>query len=145
MSAPGTTSHSIAVAAAGVAIVTLIPVALYQCGGIRRLPDPPGAYFDSEGITSSKAAHPLGVPDSLPGLASYAATLALLVAARRSSTARAVLHAKLVADGSLAAINMTRQVVSFRKLCSWCTGTALATAVLVPAGLDFMNKRSPVA
>jgi uncharacterized membrane protein len=142
VSTPGKTAHTLAIAAAGTAIATLIPVALYQCGSIPHLPDPPGAYFASEAITSSKAAHPLGIPDSLPGLASYGISMALLLAARKSSTARTLLHAKLLADGSLAAINMTRQIISFRKLCSWCTGTALATAVLVPAGLAFLKKRS---
>ena len=145
MSTPGKTAHVIAIAATSTAIATLIPVALYQCGSIPRLPDPPGAYFDSEAITSSKAAHPLGIPDSFPGLASYGTTLALLIAARKSPTARTLLHAKLIADASLAAINMTRQLVSFRKLCSWCTGTALATAVLVPTGLHFLNRQSPAA
>jgi len=64
----------------------------------------------------------------------YGATLALALAARGSRTGRTLLRAKLLADGGMAAVNVTRQVVSFRKLCSWCTATALATAVLVVAG-----------
>jgi hypothetical protein len=50
---------------------------------------------------------------------------------------------KLLFDGSMAAINVTRQLLSFRKLCSWCTGTALATAVLVVAGNRYASE--PVA
>jgi uncharacterized membrane protein len=130
-----------AIAAASAAIATLVPVALYQCHAIENLPDPPGAWFDSEEITSSKAAHPLGVPDSLPGLASYGVTLALAILSRRSVLARKLFGAKVVLDGGLATVNVIRQVLSFRKLCSWCTGTALMTAVLVPAGRKYVKSR----
>jgi uncharacterized membrane protein len=135
-------ARSTAIMAASAAIATLVPVALYQCHAIRKLPDPPGAWFDSEKITSSKDAHPMGVPDSLPGLASYSVTLALAIASRQSPVARRIFAAKLVADGAMASYNVVRQVVSFRRLCSWCTGTALATAVLVPAGLKYVRSRS---
>ena len=128
------TSYVIALSAASAAIATLLPVALYQCHTIDHLPDPPGPYFDSDRITMGKSAHPLGIPDSLLGLASYGVTMALILAARRSQPGRTLLRAKLLLDGGMAAINFSRQVISFRKLCSWCTGTALATAVLVAAG-----------
>ena len=134
-------SRKIAVAAAGVALLTLIPVALYQTHVIETLPDPPGPWFDSPGITRSKAARPLGIPDGLLGLGSYGVTLALLLAARRSGLAAKLLQAKLVADGGAAGFNVVRQAVSFRKFCSWCTATALATAVLVPAGLRYARAR----
>jgi len=127
-------SYAVTITAASVAIATLVPIALYQCHAIDHLPDPPGPYFDSDRITASKSAHPLGVPDGLLGLVIYGATLALALAARGSRTGRTLLRAKLLADGGMAAVNVTRQVVSFRKLCSWCTATALATAVLVVAG-----------
>lgn len=132
-------SYVTTLSATSVTILTLLPIALYQCHAIYHLPDPPGSYFDSHRITASKSAHPLGIPDSLLGLASYGTTMALVFAARRSQTGRTLLRAKLLIDGSMAAINVTRQVVSFRKLCSWCTGTALATAVLVAAGWRYAN------
>ena len=70
-------------------IATLIPLAMKQLGGIDHLPDPPGAVFDSDAITGSKAAHPLGVPDSLPGMANFGMTLALVLggAGRREGAA----------------------------------------------------------
>lgn len=130
------TSYVATLSAASVTIGMLIPIALYQCHVINHLPDPPGPYFDSDRITASKSAHPCGIPDSLLGIGSFGITTALIFAARRSDTGRNLLRTKLLMDGSLAAINVTRQVVSFRKLCSWCTGTALATAVLVIAGRE---------
>ncbi len=90
--------------------------------------------FDSERITLSAAAHPLGVPDSFLGLASYGTTLALLLLADRNKVVRRLLGVKLAGDAGLATFNVVRQVVSFGKLCSWCTGTALATAAIVYGG-----------
>jgi uncharacterized membrane protein len=127
-------SNDLLLASCAVALATLVPVALYQTGIIANLPDPPFALFDSETITSSKIAHPLGIPDALLGLASFGFTLALAVCAQRNPTARKALGAKLALDGSMAVFKAGRQMVSFGKLCSWCTATALAAAVMVYAG-----------
>ncbi len=115
-------------------VATLIPVLLYQTNVIRSLPDPPSPLFDSDEITKSRMAPPAGIPDSIPGLASFGTTLALVVLAKQSRVARRALGAKLLLDGSAAAFNVSRQVVGFAKLCSWCTGTALAAFVTVYAG-----------
>ena len=123
-----------AVIGCGLALGALVPVALYQSGMIAALPDPEGKLFDSEKVTSSKAAHPFGVPDSYLGLASYGTTLGLVLLSERSKAARRLLGAKLVGDAGFAAFNVVRQVVSFGKVCSWCTGTALATALIVYGG-----------
>jgi uncharacterized membrane protein len=125
--------------ACSAAIVTLVPVALHQLGALKHLPDPPCAAFDSDSITESQAAHPLGIPDGLLGLASYSTTMALMLAARKDDHAKHLLALKLAADGSLAAFNVVRQVVQFRKLCSWCTGTAAATAIMLFASRDIMR------
>lgn len=128
--------RALAVTGCCVALATLVPVALFQAKVLEVLPDPPGSVFDSERITSSATAHPLGIPDSFLGLASYGATLGLVLLSKQSTTARRLLGAKLVGDAGLAAFNVVRQVVSFGKLCSWCTGTALATALVVYGGRD---------
>jgi uncharacterized membrane protein len=141
MSNEAKSAHTTAVTGAALALATLVPVALYQTGMLRRLPDPPGAIFDSEWITSSTDAHPMGIPDGLLGLGSYGATLALLLAAPSSGIVRALLSAKLAGDGSMAAFNVVKQVVKFRRVCSWCTGTALATGLLVTAGRRYLKQR----
>jgi uncharacterized membrane protein len=125
-----------ALVACAAALATLIPVTLFQTGVLSSLPDPPGNVFASEQITSSKEAHPLGIPDGILGLGSYAATFTLILLARRSPAARKLLGAKLMLDGSMAAFNVVRQVVSFGKVCSWCTCTAVATAALVWSGRE---------
>lgn len=115
-------------------LATLVPVALKQTGAIDHLPDPPCGLFDSDRITGSKTAHPLGVPDSLLGLASFGTTLALMLLARRNRSARVLLGGKLAADAAFASFNLVRQVVEFRQLCSWCTGTAVAALTMSAAG-----------
>ena len=126
--------QGIALAACGAAIGTLVAVALFQSGAVKHLPDPPGSIFDSERITLSKTAHPLGIPDSYVGLGSYAGTFALLLLGNRYRWARRALGYKLAADAGAASFNAVRQVAEFGKLCSWCTGTALATAAMVYGG-----------
>jgi uncharacterized membrane protein len=123
-----------------VTIATLIPVTLYQTGVLSSLPDPPSRIFDSEAITTSKVAHPLGVPDGVLGLASFGTTLALILAARRSPIAKRLLGAKLTMDAAAGAFNAGRQVVSFGKLCSWCTGTAIAAGMMAYAGRDLIRE-----
>lgn len=125
--------------ATSAALLTLIPVAGRQMGLIDHLPDPPAEIFASDQITGSSMAHPLGIPDSLLGIASYSATLGLVLLARRCPLARKLLAVKLVADGAAAGFNTVRQVTGFRKLCSWCTATAVCTGVMVLAGRELIE------
>jgi uncharacterized membrane protein len=106
-----------AAAACGVALVSLGPVVLHQ----------------------SKAAHPFGVPDGLLGVASYGATMALLLAARGQPKVRPLLAVKLAGDAGFAGFNVVRQIVQFRRVCSWCMLTALATGVMVYAGRKMLT------
>jgi len=121
-------------ASTSIALASLVPVALYQSRLIPALPDPSLRIFDSERITKSKTAHPLGIPDGWLGLASFGTTFVLVLLGRRSSTARKLLGVKLVMDASVGAFNAVRQIVEFRKLCSWCTATALSAATMAYAG-----------
>ena len=135
-----TGSDTLLIGACCTALATLAPVTLYQVGALHRLPDPPLPVFDSEQITMSHAAHPFGIPDGLLGLASFAGTLALTLLARRHHAAKKMLGAKLTLDAAAAAFNATRQVVSFGKLCSWCTGTAIAAGVMAYAGRETIQE-----
>ena len=125
--------NALLITAASAALLTLLPVAAHQLGVLGHLPDPPGELFASDRITGSKAAHPLGIPDSLLGLGSYGITLSLILLATSHPKARRFLTLKLLGDGAVAAFNIVRQVAMFGKICSWCTGTALCSAVMVVA------------
>jgi uncharacterized membrane protein len=128
------------ITATSVSLATLIPVSLHQLGIVERLPDPPLAVFDSNAITSSKMAHPFGIPDSLLGIASYGVTLGLAIISPRGAVIRRALAAKLAFDGGLAATNSVRQVIVFRKLCSWCMGTAACTFLSVWMARHFIRR-----
>ena len=128
------------VRASAACMVSLVPVALYQLKMIRHLPDPPCRLFDSDRITGSRMAHPYGIPDSLLGLASYATTLGLALTASGSPVIRRALAVKIALDGSVAGANSVRQVVSFRRVCSWCMATVLASAALVWSGRELLQE-----
>jgi uncharacterized membrane protein len=129
-------SDKLLIAASCTALATLVPVALYQTGVLGGLADPPLRIFDSERVTTSSAAHALGIPDGWLGLGSFGATLALALLTRRHPKIKKLLGAKLTLDASVAVLNATRQVVSFGKLCSWCTATAISAGVMAYAGRD---------
>jgi len=132
-------ANGLLIAATSTAILTLLPIAAHQLGLLKHLPDPPLWIFNSDKITDSDSAHPLGIPDSLLGLGSYGITLALLLLAQKDRRANKVLALKLVMDGSVAGFNVVKQVGSFRRLCSWCTATALCTAAMLYAGRDLIR------
>jgi uncharacterized membrane protein len=131
----------IAVIANVCSIAALVPIALYQMGYIRHLPDPSSPVFDSDLITGSKAAHPMGIPDALLGIGNFAITLLLLTRFTRNSALKPILLSKLLLDGGLAATNSIRQVKLFRKICFWCALTAGAAAVTTLSGLSSVRSR----
>ena len=121
-----------AIACCCAAITSLVPVALLQLHAIKDLPDPPGRIFNSKKIVTSKSAYRFVIPDGVLGLGSYGVTLALLVAAKPSRPlVQKALRAKLALDGTMAVRNARKQVTQFGRICSWCMGTAIATAGVV--------------
>jgi uncharacterized membrane protein len=123
-----------AVWACSAAMVTLGVVAARQFGVVQQLPDPKGVMWDSNGIVMSKEAHPAGVPDSVLGLASYGATLGLLLLSEDTEWIRPIAKAKLGMDAAAAAANTVRQVAVFGRMCSWCMATVACTAAMVALG-----------
>jgi uncharacterized membrane protein len=133
------------IAASSAALASLIPVALYQFGVIPRLPDPPARIFNSERIVRSRSAHILGLPDSVPGLASYGITLGLVLAARRRPRIRPLLAAKLAGDGAIAVTKAATQVIQLGRLCSWCLVTTACTAAMVYSGRRLLAQSASCA
>ena len=121
-------ARSAALASAGGAVLVLSCIVLRQISVVKHLPDPPGEAWDSDGIVMSKAAHPFGIPDGVIGLASYAVTAGLIASGSE------LVRVKLVVDAGSAGFNVVRQVVEFRKVCSWCMLVAACTGSLVRFG-----------
>lgn len=123
---------NIAIACCCVAIASLVPVVLMQLKVIENLPDPPGWIFDSTKIVTAKGSYKLGIPDGLLGIGSYSLTLALLLTAGPSQPLlQQALRGKLALDATMAIKHAKKQVSQFKRVCSWCMGTAIATAGLV--------------
>jgi uncharacterized membrane protein len=109
-------------AASCTAVASLVPVALYQLHLISKLPDPPLSVFDSEQITMSKTAHPMGIPDGLLGLASFGTTLTLALLAKQNRTAKKLLGVKLGMDASGRRIWQALLVVHRHRIVCRCHG-----------------------
>lgn len=129
---PGSNYRGMAIACCCVAMGSLVPVFLLQFRVIDDLPEFPARLFNSKKIVMSKTAFPLGIPDSLLGLSSYGVTLILLFTAKPGRPwLQLALRGKLLLDGTLAARKTRKQITRFGRVCSWCMGTAAATAGVV--------------
>lgn len=123
---------NVAVACCCVAIASLVPVVLKQLNVIDNLPDPPGWMFDSTKIVTADGSYKLGIPDGILGIGSYSLTLALLLNAGPSQPLlQKALRSKLALDATMAVRHAKKQVSQFKRICSWCMVTAIATAGVV--------------
>lgn len=128
------------------ALATLAPVALVQLHITKDLPDPPGRWFNSKQVVTSKGSYRLGIPDGLLGLASYGVTMGLLLSATpERPLMRRLLHGKLALDATMALRNVRKQVSEHKSICSWCLGTAVATAGMVFFGRSSRDSGPPRA
>lgn len=130
-------------ALAGVALGDSVPVALRQLGVIRRLPDPPWRGFDSNQVTTSPEAFPLGVPDALPAIALYLTELGLVALRRRRESRwldRAL--AACVAAGALAGSYYLYEMIAVeKKACAWCIVAQAAGWAMVPLAWRLVRRR----
>src|SRR5881392_3924437 len=62
---------------AALAAIDAVVVGLRQTGVLRRLPEPPGRVWDSNGIVTSRAAYVVGVPDAPLAAAVFATAMVL--------------------------------------------------------------------
>lgn len=114
-------------------------VGLYQFGLIRRVPEPAVPGLDADAVDASGEAYVLlRTPDSALGIASAGVTLALagMGGARRAEEQPLIplaLLAKTVVDAAGGLYLTAEQLTKHRKICSWCTVSAIALLASVPA------------
>ncbi len=130
MSSRSNSNDPLLLAACATAFATLIPPVLRQTGAIKHLPDP---LANADRIVTSSEARPFGVPAAFLGLATFAATFGLALAARNSTLARRLLGGAVVLDGAVAAYDLTLEAVAFRQLSTWSLATAAATTIMIVA------------
>lgn len=111
-------------------------VLLFQTGTIRHLACP---FFGSgcERISSSKTAHPFGVPDAILGVAGYTAMLLVTeFGGRARSRTQPILPILAFCGGTIAfgtSLYLTwRQRAEFHTFCFWCLTSAAISTALYP-------------
>jgi uncharacterized membrane protein len=128
-------------AAALVAGASYLPVVAYQAGLLRHLPEPPLPGLDADKVDASPEAYwPGSTPDAALGLLQAAATMALAGMGpqdrwRTSPWIPLLLAAKAAGDAAGAALLTAEQVTRHRRICSYCTVAAAATAATLPLAL----------
>ena len=108
-------------------------VALRQTGVIKRLPEVPVDGFDAEGVTLSRTAFALGVPDATLSVASLAANIPLAAAGAsdRGPWLPIAAAAKAGAESAASVWYLRRE----KSWCSYCLVAALANFAVFSLGL----------
>lgn len=124
-----------------VAIVDSALVTLSQMGAVRRLPDPPLKFFDSNAVTHSKPAYLFGLPDAALATCNYTLNLVLASAggSRRAGRSRAW-SALLLANcvgGAIGALGyLADMLFDQKRLCTYCLTAIGINFALVPLALS---------
>jgi uncharacterized membrane protein len=116
------------------AIADFTVIALYQTGVIRHLPDPPWRVFDSDAISGSREAYPLGVPDAALALVYHGVVWTLAGAGGSARSGRSprldVALGAAACAGAAAALAYLVEMTRMRRVCVYCltaAGLELAT------------------
>ena len=117
---------------------------LRQAGVIRHLPDPPIRGFRADRVATSRIAYPLGIPDSLLGVAVFTPDLLATTIGRDRFRRHPRLALGLGLRSAAAAMFATWHLVQMptraRAWCAYCLTADLATwaifALTVPDTLD---------
>ena len=114
-------------------------VGLYQFGLLRSVPEPPLPGLGADAVDASGEAYVMGrTPDSTLGIISGGITLALagMGGAQRASehpVLPLMLFAKTLVDAANGAYLTAEQLTKHKKICSFCTVSAIALVASVPA------------
>jgi len=108
-----------------VGLASMTAVSLLQTGVVKHLPDPPLPCFASDKVNLSDDAFPLGIPDGLIGLLSFAANLPLAAYGPRDRARTVpwlplVGTAKALVDGVVSAYYFYKMPTSEKAWCPYC-------------------------
>jgi uncharacterized membrane protein len=104
-------------------------ISLYQSGVIKKLPDLPLPYFDSNEVNASKKAYASGLPDGTSGALMYAVTMMLASYGGDRNSGREKIWDRLLmgaaAIGSVAGLQYLYDMAfKQKKICMYCVGGA---------------------
>jgi uncharacterized membrane protein len=114
-----------------------------QYGAIRHLPDPPIRGFHSDAVLTSRAAYPLGIPDSALAVTGLGAMIAIATAGGSARSGRPRwLDGMLglgAAGGAAGAAYYLREMIGQQRWCAYCLVSAagmFAIAAMTARGLS---------
>lgn len=120
-----------------IGVVDMGIVSLYQIGVIRKLPDLPGAVFDSNKVNTAKSAYVMGLPDGPVSLGLYALNMILASAKGSHRTGRSPLLDLLLAGAVLGSVGGTvaylyEMIFKQKKACPYCLVAAGLNIAMLP-------------
>lgn len=112
-------------------------ISLYQSGVIKKLPDLPLPYFDSNAVNASKKAYASGLPDGTTGALMYAGTMILASYGGERNVGRGKIWDKLlmgaVTVGSIAGLQYLYDMAfKQKKICMYCVSGAILNLSMIP-------------
>lgn len=125
-------------------IVDFTIISLYQIGGIRKLPDVPLNFINSEKVISSDSASILGMPDAPIALNMYIVNMLLASSAinkKKPSRWLDLLLGSIVAGNAAgAAYFMLNMTLIQKKACLYCITGALVNFMTIKPMLALLRK-----
>lgn len=124
---------------AAIGVIDFTVISLYQTGVIKRLPDLPLPYFDSNSVNASAKAFATGFPDGTSGVLMFGSTMLLASYGGNRQSGRKKYWDKLlmgmVSAGAIAGAQYLYDMAfKQKKICLYCvTGAALSFSMLPPA------------
>jgi uncharacterized membrane protein len=118
----------------------LTVVGMYQFGVIRKVPELPLPGLGADAVDASGEAYALlHTPDSTLGIASGGVSLVLAgmggaARAREHPLIPLAMFTKSLLDAASGLYLTAEQLTKHKKVCSWCTVSAVALVATVPAG-----------
>lgn len=116
-------------------------ISLYQVGVIKKLPDVPGKFFDSNKVNAAPEAYMMGVPDGPVSALVYAGTMVLATAGGTEASGRkpvldVLLGAAIAGNAAGAAYYLYDMIFRQKKICLYCvTGAVInfaSAAIIAP-------------
>lgn len=132
-----------------VGLIDFCIISLYQTGIIKKLPDIPHPFFDSNKVNASKEAYQFGVPDGPVSATVYGLTMTLAAAGGSEQASRkpvwdVLLGASIGGNVAGAVYYLYDMAFNQKKVCLYCVTGAIvniaSAVVIAPTVLKSLKK-----
>lgn len=131
---------------AGIGLIDFIIISFYQLGIIKRLPDVPGKYFDSNYVNASREAYKMGVPDGPVSALVYTLILVLIGVkgterSGRKSIWDLLLGGAITANAGGAAQYLYVMFFKQKRICLYCVTGAIINFLMLGIFFKIFRRR----